>query len=210
MRCSDAQQWRAQTVQIMAVGVEEAVATHLEAGTTLLLDAISLYEESLVNLFLNGAAKFLLKLVDDRGNQSVEALREDIRESLIFSLRLWSQKSKPCIYGIEKFALVPFRHDDQMLKLYHSQDPAGVQIHDPDDDDEDEEEDNEGLYDGLPICIVVQPAIVAFGNQSGENYSSMTRIWSQGIVWVQGSRQRLLEKRRRRVKEKETSQAMEQ
>lgn len=41
-------------------------------------------------------------------------------------------------------------------------------------------------YEGSAIVMVVQPAIVVYGTERGDNYSCMRRIWAPAKVLIDG------------------------
>ena len=43
------------------------------------------------------------------------------------------------------------------------------------------------VYEGIQIHSLVQPAIVAFGNEEGDNYSQPARVWLRARVLVEDS-----------------------
>lgn len=45
-------------------------------------------------------------------------------------------------------------------------------------------EQNNHDWDGNPIDLVIQPAIIAYGNERGENYDK-SKVWSKAIVWME-------------------------
>lgn len=104
------------------------------------------------------------------------------------------------MYGYEHYESAKFEHGNSLMLLHVSQDAAD--LHQNDDEDDDDEEDN-SLFDGLRVRILVQPAIVAYGNELGEGYTSRTRVWSPGIVWLEGTREMHVEKRKRAKLQKE-------
>ena len=46
-------------------------------------------------------------------------------------------------------------------------------------------EEDELKADGKPVHMVVQPAILAFGDEEGKHYNQ-SKIWVKGVVWVCG------------------------
>jgi hypothetical protein len=45
-------------------------------------------------------------------------------------------------------------------------------------------EQDDHSWDGKPIDLVITPAVLAFGNERGENYSSF-KVWSKAVVWME-------------------------
>ena len=62
-----------------------------------------------------------------------------------------------------------FRHDSEKCKAHTSH--------------KSELEEEEARLDGLPIQMVVEPAIVAYGNERGESYGHR-KVWAKAVVCV--------------------------
>ena len=44
-------------------------------------------------------------------------------------------------------------------------------------------EENDNSKDGLPIQMVVEPGILAYGNEQGESYD-VFKVWGKAVVWL--------------------------
>jgi hypothetical protein len=126
-------------------------------------EAQASYRQHMVQNFLSSPAKWLFRKEND--NIRDESLAEDIEDALKFSLQLWGQRANIECYGIEAFADQTFpRYKPNWWELHQSL------------DEYDERPD-------LPIRMVIQPAMLAFGNEEGTNYSSEPRVWMRARVW---------------------------
>ena len=45
-------------------------------------------------------------------------------------------------------------------------------------------EEDDHSWDGKPIDLVMHPGLLAYGNESGENYDQF-KVWSKAVVWMQ-------------------------
>lgn len=102
-----------------------------------------------------------------RRRTSLKNLLHDTGEYLT---RLWSQK----VY-IEILDLAELRHNPFKIAAEEYEPHNRLKLDD---------EQNDTRLDGWPIQAVVQPAIVAYGNEQGEEYAKLRKIWSKAIVWV--------------------------
>ena len=82
---------------------------------------------------------------------------------------LWSQRECLGAWGRETYLKTPFQIDNPEVEPHAS--------HKLDT------EDGDKRMDGMPIQLVVEPAIVAWGNKRGENYDH-PKIWSRAVVWL--------------------------
>ena len=46
-------------------------------------------------------------------------------------------------------------------------------------------EEDDHSWDGKPVDLVITPAILAYGDERGDNYSSF-KVWSKAVVWMEG------------------------
>jgi hypothetical protein len=190
----EAQRWRAQTVQLLYTGFQGTHNKQLSAELSgVLQDATGAYQTMLSKRFIDGPARVLLRQPESYNESRENSLQDEIETSLLFASRLWSQKSEPRMHGYEDYEGLKFEHGNSSMLLHVSQNAAD--LHQNDDEDDEDEEDN-SLFDGLQVRILVQPAIFAYGNEYGEGYSSWTRVWSPGVVWLEGTREMHVKKRR--------------
>ena len=47
-------------------------------------------------------------------------------------------------------------------------------------------EENDNSKDGMPIQMVVEPGILAYGNEQGESYE-VSKVWGKAVVWLSSS-----------------------
>jgi hypothetical protein len=148
--------------------------------------ARSQYARILTQNFVNGSARFLLDptITDARGGR----LEEEINLAMQLSARLWSQRSRVGCLDLQVFHNTAFSASADYLEAHQSQE---------------KDIDPPNFYDGLPVGIVVQPAIVAFGTEEGQGYSAISRVWLKARVWVDrtGARRQEAEHARQRQAE---------
>ena len=151
-----------------------------------LLAARTQYATSLVHKFVNGPARFLL---DPANLDSREGrLEEEMSLAMQLSARLWSQRSRVGCLDLQTFRDATFCASGNYLEAHQSQE---------------RDIDPPNFYDGLPVEMVVQPAIVAFGTEDGQGYSAISRVWLKGRVWIGGGGQRQQEAEEAREREAE-------
>lgn len=108
----------------------------------------------------------LLKDGDRKGLMG--QLREIFSKGVQISTKLTTQRSGLLCKGLE--SLPPnFDHNSKEMEAHwlHNNDL----------------EDDEAAFDGRPILLVTQPAIVAIGKSDGSDYSSR-RVLKKAIVWM--------------------------
>lgn len=115
--------------------------------------------------FESSSAKVLFR--PDDGTQRVQELLEIIRTAGKISASLWKQKIFFECWGMEKFRDIPFSAASEVMRAHSTH---GL-------------EDNDTRFNGRQIYMVVQPAIVAFGNEEGKNYHEY-KVWAKAVVWV--------------------------
>ena len=156
----------------------------------------------LVRSFLSGLAMLLLKR--DQTEQEIESrgrqLFEEIYNAGELSCKLLSQRSIMKCLGLRGFLGKDFRKLRPEYTRVHPLSGHG--------------DDDMHLHNSLPIRMVVQPGIVAYGNEEGENYSQPPRVWLQALVWVEYTEAEEAEttstqKRRKSEKEREAVEAPE-
>ena len=159
--------WRAMTVRMLNSS-EEGIAT--EAGSNGQLDVRRLKQaayKGLANDFLR-VNRMVLKQVDAQEvNSRYAELMALFARAGEFACRLHGQhvqiKVLSSPQGVGNFSV-----DSERMDAHTTMDI---------------EQNNHG-WDGKPIDLVIQPAIVAYGNERGENYNG-SKVWSKAIVWME-------------------------
>ncbi|OAQ71363.1 hypothetical protein VFPPC_13509 [Pochonia chlamydosporia 170] len=116
--------------------------------------------------FLGGPARYLLQhLTEQEGHECFEWLVDQIDRALTKSTHLWTHRSYMKCVGLEGGGLDFLDITSEVAKphpMHHPGDPTS--------------------YDGLPITMLVQPAVVVFGTEEGEAYQTMRRVWMPARV----------------------------
>ena len=73
---------------------------------------------------------------------------------------MWSQKNNICVQGLKELYKQPFKIDSDLFEAHP--------LHKLDEDDT--------SMDGKPSQMVVEPAILAWGNGNGESYDASRTI----------------------------------
>lgn len=89
-----------------------------------------------------------------------------IEEAGALSAILWKQRSLPEVQGLSAFSDKAFSAASKTMRVHESQRSLKE-------------------TEGLPVGMVVQPAIVAWGNENANNYD-MDRVWLKASVWLKG------------------------
>lgn len=121
--------------------------------------------------FLGGPARYLLQhLTEQEGHECFEWLVDQIDRALTKSTHLWTHRSYMKCVGLEGGSLDFLDIRSEVAKPHLMQHPG-----DP------------TSYDGLPITMLVQPAVVVFGTEEGEAYQTMRRVWMPARVLLGGA-----------------------
>ena len=127
----------------------------------------------LVTIFETSSAHLLFR--DINGEELVERqtqLKAIFRAAGQVFSPLWSQRVNMQGLGPKTFLKKPFDIKSDMVEPH-----ASLKL-DPEDP-----KDGGTSMDNMPIQLVVEPAIVAWGNDRGEDYGQY-KIWSRAVVWV--------------------------
>ena len=124
-----------------------------------------LYYSHIVSIFESGDARVLFRPcnVSQRYNDLLDIFR--FTGDLFSSL--WKQKVAIVSWGSEKFQKTSFAIDSDLIMAHpvHSL------------------EDGDSRMNGHSIQMVVQPAILAYGNEEGKNYEEF-KVWAKAVVWL--------------------------
>lgn len=146
-------------MRILSLGLQNEVRK--QGGVHLLSGHINQHAKALANRFCRKSpARFLLEGME---NPSVEdSLEAEIRRALSYSIRLWTRRSDITTMGIKQLP----GFDERIMEAYPPQSP--------------EQKSTSG---GSSIAVVVQPAILAFGE---DDYQASTKhaVWLKAAVVV--------------------------
>ena len=87
-----------------------------------------------------------------------------------FTCRLWAQKVFISVLGAKELLKQPFRANSEEYEAHATH----------------KLELGDTTMDGKSIQLVVEPAIVAWGNERGESYH-LRKVWSKAVVWLSSS-----------------------
>ena len=99
--------------------------------------------------------------------QRHEELLDVMRNIGDLSSSLWKQRVFTVPWGMEKFRKMQFSVDSRMMTA-HPTHGLG---------------DGDARLDGRTVQMVVQPAILAYGNEEGENFDE-SKVWAKAVVWL--------------------------
>lgn len=121
--------------------------------------------------FISGPARHLLQhLTKDETNDCFDWLSDRIDRALMKSTQLWTHRSYMKCVGLGGGDFDFLDAMSEVTKPHPMHHPGDTR-----------------LYDGLPIIMVVQPAIVVFGTEEGGAYERMTRVWMPAKVLLGGA-----------------------
>ena len=146
--------WRSQTVELIAK--DGALAQSRREK----------YYGVLVSKFESSSAQFLYRESDkqhtlERRTQLLEIFRST---GEMFS-RLWSQKACIEVWDLHTISKYLFKLESDHLEAHATH----------------KLEAGDTSMDGKPIEIVVEPAIIAWGNERGESYNTH-KVWAKAVV----------------------------
>ncbi|GIJ91445.1 hypothetical protein Asppvi_010410 [Aspergillus pseudoviridinutans] len=120
-----------------------------------------------MSAFLRSPAQLLLHTIaDESGLRTRSAeLQKLYHRAGKLALSLWAQRASIKCYGLSQ--LQTFSSSSPMMSAHR--------LHQLDEDDE--------CLDGRKVLACMQPAILAFGNESGENYET-SKVWASAVVLV--------------------------
>jgi hypothetical protein len=127
----------------------------------------------LAKQFSAGPAKHLMVVLEDKEGlyDRQRRLREIFMNASGLAMDLWTQKSYLECKGLHELQGQSFQNGSFLMEasLLHKL-----------DDEEDPR------LNGLPISIVVHPAILAIGTHNGESYdTARPRVLARAVVWVE-------------------------
>lgn len=123
------------------------------------------YYQDMARIFDSGNVRVFYRPADDQ--QRRKELYEIIRALGELFSSLWKQKANIVCWGLDHFQNEPFTVASDLMSAH----PA-YRL-----------DEGDSIFDGLPVQMVVQPAIVAYGNEEGKNYD-LYKVWAKAVVWV--------------------------
>ena len=118
--------------------------------------------------FESSDAKYLYRQCDEQDkSKRWEQLLEIFRSTGELTSKLWSQKVFISVLGAKELLKQPFKVSSKEFEAHASHKLEG----------------GDTSLDGMSIQLVVEPAIVAWGNEQGESYDTR-KVWSEGVVWL--------------------------
>ncbi|KAE8385413.1 hypothetical protein BDV23DRAFT_164985 [Aspergillus alliaceus] len=152
--------WRSQTLRLLATPPPNSV------HNAPLREKVEAVTSELAVGFLAGPAHILFRHRDDaraiRRNQELYQLYQTAGE---LAISLWTQRSFMRCYCLDELAVFRVEHPVMSAHSIHRQ------------------HGNDSRLDGKNALIIVQPAIVAFGNEYAEHYD-LCKVWAKGIILV--------------------------
>ena len=126
------------------------------------------YYRKLISEFEGSNAQFLYRESDEQQmlQRRTQLLEIFERTGELFS-KLWSQKTCIGIFTLQDLLKCPFKIASEVLEAH-----AAHKV-----------EAGDKSMDGKPVQMVVEPAIVAWGNERGESYNAY-KIWARAVVWM--------------------------
>jgi len=126
----------------------------------------------IVETFVQSPARHLLRTLSVvEAERRFEELLSIVRGIGDYVLRLATQKAQISVHAFDKLSREPFD-----IQSGHLRPHASMQL---DDDDT--------SRDGCQVDLVVEPTIVAHGNENGMNYGDY-KVWSKGVVWMRDAK----------------------
>ena len=126
------------------------------------------YYRKLVTDFESSNARVLYRDCEEQESAKRQAqLLELFRSIGELTSKLWSQKVVISVVGSKDLLKTPFENGNKVLDAHA--------IH--------RLEEGDKRMDGMPIQVVVEPAILAFGNERGESYEEY-KVWGKAVVWM--------------------------
>ncbi|KAF5620237.1 hypothetical protein F52700_11557 [Fusarium sp. NRRL 52700] len=154
-------------------GMGAKVGRTVRGQNEVLTDARICHAKYLTEIFLRSpACNLLVDVPDEKWQSRYDGLQEQIDQALEKSLELWAHRSRMRCLALPQLRDQGPLHFDSRSELMQLHRVHGV--------------DNWPKYDGSPVVVVVQPAIVVYGTESGDNYSCMRRVWMPAKVLIDG------------------------
>ena len=122
----------------------------------------------LITKFESSQAQFLYRPSDEAGLLERRTQLLNVFRSIgELTSRLWTQKVYVSTLGLNDLSKGPFHVDSTLVEAHKSH----------------KLEEKDSSLDGVPIEMVVEPAIVAWGNERGESYDTY-KVWAKAVVWM--------------------------
>ncbi|KAK2755734.1 hypothetical protein FQN54_005884 [Arachnomyces sp. PD_36] len=162
--------WRSETLRLLntANGCEQSASPQpIKSRITEMRKRMS---ERLASEFLRGPVGLLLRpnLTYEEGCMVTNQLTNIIFNAGENSMNLWMQRTNMVMFELRNCG--KFNLNNPFMTAHR--------LHQLDDDDH--------RLDGKPIIAVIQPGVVAFGDNDGENYEKY-KVWSKAVVMVYDS-----------------------
>lgn len=160
--------WRSQTLRMIdphEPGSESKVGYRHEST-----ERKENYYQDMARIFDSVNVRVFYRLSDD--HQRRKELYEIIRALGELSSSLWKQKVNIVCWGLDRFQDEPFTVASDLMIAH----PA-YRL-----------DEGDSRLDGLPVQMVVQPAILAYGNEEGKNYDHY-KVWAKAVVWCGSPRE---------------------
>ncbi|EFE32266.1 uncharacterized protein ARB_00788 [Trichophyton benhamiae CBS 112371] len=127
------------------------------------------YSTEMAKLFLKGPIGLLLEVPKPGAIQDgcLDDLYHIFAHAMQLSLSLWCHRAHMTCNSVFAGNTRAYHHTDRSMIAHR--------LHQLDE--------GEKKLDGKEILVIIQPAVVAFGNEDGENYDK-GKIWSPAIVLV--------------------------
>ncbi|KAK4200880.1 hypothetical protein QBC40DRAFT_224498 [Triangularia verruculosa] len=180
--------WRAHMMRLFATGGMSMPPAHPSAASSIspsrqtLIDARLNYARKLREMFLGGAARFLLHDQDAPGIERLErVLTEMIDDALRFSCKLWSRTWGVGIRGWRDLSELKggFKTGMKTVGICQAQDNTYYGPEDPSSENDKQASDGN---EGRPVIMVVQPAIEAVAGFGDDERRSL--VWLRARVMV--------------------------
>ncbi|EFR01013.1 hypothetical protein MGYG_04015 [Nannizzia gypsea CBS 118893] len=162
---SEAHIWRSQMLRLLLT--TPASPSELPLLTP---QALQMFSSTMAEKFLRGPVRLLLKIDQSsaqQGNCMLQDLCHVFSAAAELSLSLWCQRTT---MGCRLITLSKPKQFSQKCQLM-----VAHRLHHLDEDD--------SRLDGKEVLAIIQPAVVAFGNENAENYDK-GKVWSRAIVLV--------------------------
>ncbi|KAF2000624.1 hypothetical protein P154DRAFT_199739 [Amniculicola lignicola CBS 123094] len=131
--------------------------------------------QRLVEEYLGSDVQLFLDPEALSNNTRIKTLFEIVARAARLSYRLWTQKNRLHIMSFEELDL---KGDDGVSRFTSGGELVQHQAY-----HNVELSKSSSSLDGKPIAIIAHPAIVAYGDSSGEHYSSY-KVWKKAEVWM--------------------------
>ncbi|KAK3369989.1 hypothetical protein B0H63DRAFT_551948 [Podospora didyma] len=185
----ESDQWRAHLMRILCENGLGKLRREPEkdSGQYKLSKGRERFAQKLARRFMSGtAAQFLLK--PQAHEQAQRRLEEELNSALEYSAQLWcgrllmrTAKSLPVLQHHQQDVL---KAPSKWLQPHQSQKET---LNPPE------------MFNGLPLLVVVHPAVTVRGTEEGQNYSATSRIWLKARAWMGGTNERRREHEAQRL-----------